>query len=72
MIGGPAGYGSWSRAAAVRYLPKKATWLSGFESEIVAFPNDKHDDQVDSFTQFLKALDYKPRPLASLAFFRRR
>ena len=58
--------------AGMVYLPKKAPWLSGFESEIAAFPNGKYDDQVDSLTQFLRTLDYKPHPLASLAFFRRR
>ena len=49
------------------YLPKKASWLSPFESENAAFPNGKHDDQVDSMTQFLRTLDYKPRPLKSLS-----
>lgn len=31
------------------HLPRKAPWLSRFESEVAAFPNGKHDDQVDSF-----------------------
>ncbi len=51
------------------YLPEKAPWLSPFESEIGAFPNGKHDDQVDSLTQFLRTLDFKPRPLRSLSLY---
>ncbi|MFI4983945.1 MAG: phage terminase large subunit [Rickettsiales bacterium] len=34
-------------------LPINASWLSAFESELFAFPQTKHDDQVDSTTQFL-------------------
>ena len=51
------------------YLPEKAPWLSPFESEIAAFPNGKHDDQVDSLTQFLRTLDYRPPPLRSLSLY---
>lgn len=32
-------------------LPKKASWLETFEQEF-SFPNSKHDDQIDSMTQF--------------------
>ena len=35
------------------YLPKQAQWLADFESEILAFPDGSHDDQVDSLTQYL-------------------
>jgi predicted phage terminase large subunit-like protein len=34
-------------------LPKSASWLSDFLSEIFNFPDTMHDDQVDSITQFL-------------------
>jgi predicted phage terminase large subunit-like protein len=34
-------------------LPIEADWLGDFESEVLAFPNGKHDDQVDSAVQFL-------------------
>jgi len=34
-------------------LPNEAAWLAAFESEIGGFPNIRHDDQVDSMTQFL-------------------
>lgn len=51
------------------YLPETAPWLSAFESEVAVFPNGKHDDQVDSMTQFLKVLDHRPLPLHSLSFY---
>lgn len=35
-------------------LPHEAPWLDDFVAEILAFPNGRHDDQVDSMTQFLK------------------
>jgi predicted phage terminase large subunit-like protein len=36
------------------HLPEKAPWLAGFESELLGFPNARHDDQVDSAVQFLQ------------------
>ena len=35
------------------HLPKEAPWLSTFLHEILAFPNSRHDDQIDSVSQFL-------------------
>jgi predicted phage terminase large subunit-like protein len=35
------------------YLPREAPWLADFLHEVLAFPNGRHDDQVDSMTQFL-------------------
>jgi predicted phage terminase large subunit-like protein len=35
------------------YLPTEAAWLADFLFEILAFPNSRHDDQVDSLSQFL-------------------
>ena len=35
-------------------LPREAPWLEAFRHELRAFPNGKHDDQVDSFSQFVK------------------
>jgi predicted phage terminase large subunit-like protein len=34
-------------------LPREAPWLTGFKQELLAFPNGRHDDQVDSMAQFL-------------------
>jgi len=35
------------------YLPKEAEWRADFLNEILAFPAGRHDDQVDSLSQFL-------------------
>lgn len=32
-------------------LPTEAPWLEAFRAELKAFPNGRHDDQVDSFSQ---------------------
>jgi predicted phage terminase large subunit-like protein len=34
-------------------LPKAAPWLADFHNEVVTFPKGRHDDQVDSLSQFL-------------------
>jgi predicted phage terminase large subunit-like protein len=36
------------------YLPQGASWLAEFLSELLAFPHGRHDDQVDSVSQFLR------------------
>ena len=33
------------------HLPETAPWLSELESELLAFPSVRHNDQVDSITQ---------------------
>src|SRR3954447_13097800 len=33
------------------FLPEAASWLEEFCSEVMAFPNGRHDDQVDSLAQ---------------------
>ncbi len=35
------------------HLPSDAPWLAVFVNELLAFPQGKHDDQVDSVSQFL-------------------
>ncbi len=35
------------------FLPRKAEWLPDLRSEVVQFPAGRHDDQVDSMTQFI-------------------
>jgi phage terminase large subunit-like protein len=47
-------------------LPKQAPWLLPFEQEVAAFPYGKHDDQVDSMSQLLRALDYRKSLLMGL------
>jgi len=57
------------------HLPKHADWLDSFLLELLAFPHGRHDDQVDSVSQFLKWAAtrrfYEPTPtIASLPIFR--
>ncbi len=35
------------------FLPETAPWLDEFQREVMAFPHGRHDDQVDSLSQFL-------------------
>ena len=46
-----------SQAAAIAggkvWLPTEASWLDDLKSEVLAFPNGRHDDQVDSIVQFM-------------------
>jgi predicted phage terminase large subunit-like protein len=51
-------------------LPKQAPWLLPFEQEVAAFPYGKHDDQVDSMSQLLRALDYRKSLLMGLSIYR--
>lgn len=36
------------------HLPVEAPWLEDFRRELLAFPNGRYDDQVDSMVQFLE------------------
>ncbi len=47
-------------------LPEEAPWLAAFESEIGGFPNARHDDQVDSLTQFLNWMPESKLPEISI------
>ena len=50
------------------YLPKEAAWLGELLHEILAFPNARHDDQIDSVSQFLNwaEAEHWRRPTVSL------
>ncbi len=49
-------------------LPRNAPWLGEFLTELLAFPHGRHDDQVDSVSQFLKwASTNRRRYLVGLA-----
>ncbi len=51
-------------------LPEKAFWLEAFEHELLVFPRGRHDDQVDSVSQFLtwaKKKTYEPCDLLPMA-----
>ena len=42
-------------------MPRNAAWKDAFESELLAFPQGRHDDQVDALSQFLQWLQGKER-----------
>lgn len=39
------------------FFPKHAVWLNDFENELIAFPNGKHDDQVDAFAYIAEMIE---------------
>jgi predicted phage terminase large subunit-like protein len=43
-------------------LPREAEWLSAYVGELMAFPNARHDDQVDSTAQALEWLAARLAP----------
>jgi predicted phage terminase large subunit-like protein len=50
----PAGVSQSARFEAGQvHLPKEAPWLAAFLHEMLAFPMARHDDQIDSVSQFL-------------------
>ena len=51
-------------------LPVKAPWRDCYLSECAAFPNGKHDDQVDSTSQLLRTLDKRPRQIWGISRYR--
>ena len=49
-------------------LPRDAPWLSEFLLEVLAFPKGRHDDQVDSLSQFLEYAGQSKRANFSYEF----
>lgn len=49
------------------FLPENASWIDDFRLEITAFPSGKHDDQVDSVSQFL---NWVTRPRGTIEVLR--
>ncbi|MBO6725834.1 MAG: phage terminase large subunit [Rhizobiaceae bacterium] len=45
------------------FFPREAPWLSELLKELLAFPGSKHDDQVDSITQFLRFVQTRKREI---------
>lgn len=41
------------------FLPQEAAWLAELQKELLAFPQSRHDDQVDSISQYLID-DFRP------------
>jgi hypothetical protein len=52
------------------YMPERAPWLEAFLAELKAFPNDRHDDQVDSVSQALKWIARVPPEPAITTYYR--
>lgn len=48
--------------AGTVYFPRKAPWLDELETELLLFPNGRHDDQVDTLAYAATELLRKPRP----------
>jgi predicted phage terminase large subunit-like protein len=56
------------------HLPHSAPWLGEFLTELLSFPNGRHDDQVDSVSQFLRWLQsdtYSQIPIVAPIVFSR-
>ena len=51
-------------------LPRNAPWRDAFLDECAAFPNGKHDDQVDTLPQMLMAVLQCPGELRHLSRYR--
>jgi predicted phage terminase large subunit-like protein len=47
----------WGVTASIEsgqvFIPEEAPWLDDFQTEVMRFPQVRHDDQVDSMTQML-------------------
>jgi predicted phage terminase large subunit-like protein len=52
------------------YLPAAAPWLAQYLHELTAFPNGKHDDQVDSTAQILDWFKAATREPGILGYYR--
>ena len=45
------------------WFPRQAPWMEDFWSELLAFPQSRYDDQVDSLSQFLTWIQNRQRQL---------
>ena len=53
--------------AGAVFFPKSAPWLDALKAELLAFPNVKHDDQVDSVTQAITWIKKSYQPVRRAA-----
>ena len=56
----------------VIFLPDKAPWLRDYIAEITGFPGTKHDDQVDSTSQFVEWFKESGRVPGIIEYYRLR
>lgn len=68
-IGRMAGQSPKLEQGQVR-LPVTAIWRDCYISECAAFPNGKHDDQVDSTSQILTTLDRRPWQIRRISWYK--
>lgn len=54
----------------VIYFPTEAPWLNDFVAELTGYPGTKHDDQVDSTSQFIEWMKAHGGEPAIMAFYR--
>ncbi len=52
-------------------LPENAAWLEALRTEVAQFPNGRHDDQVDSISQYLNWARERSGPQVGFAPIRR-
>ena len=48
---------------SLMWLPKDAAWLAEFEAELLGFPGARHDDLVDSLSQYFNWVRERPRSI---------
>lgn len=51
--------------------PKSAPWLDQFLTEMAEAPNGRYDDQLDSVSQMLRALDTEIWQLRGISRYKR-
>ena len=49
--------------SGLMWLPKDAPWLAEFEAELLGFPGTRHDDQVDSLSQYFGWVHDRPKAI---------
>ena len=52
-------------------MPKSAPWLDQFLTEMAEAPNGRYDDQLDSVSQMLRAIDRMPWQLRGISRYKR-
>ena len=54
------------------FLPNEAPWLKDYVAELTGYPGTKHDDQVDSTSQFIEWFKEHGREPGIITFYRER
>ena len=52
------------------YLPASASWRDTYLRELMTFPKARHDDQVDSTSQFLEWFNWQPAEPSIITYYR--